>query len=117
MFLIKCPYCGERDQSEFSCGGEAHIVRPKNPPDLNDDQWADYLFMRKNIKGIQFERWNHSNGCRRWFNVVRNTATDEILKIYNMRERPPIITGIAPKTPSGEPSIGSGNISTSYTKK
>ena len=84
MFLINCPYCGERDQSEFSCGGEAHIVRPKNPPDLTDDQWADYLFMRKNIKGVQFERWNHSNGCRQWFNVARNTATDEILKIYNM---------------------------------
>ena len=83
MYLINCPYCGERDQSEFSCGGEAHISRPKNPPDLTDDQWADYLFMRKNIKGIQCERWNHSNGCRQWFNVVRNTATDEILKIYN----------------------------------
>ena len=53
--------------------------------------------MRKNIKGIQFERWNHSNGCRRWFNVTRNTATDEILKIYNMGEQPPIVTGIAPK--------------------
>ena len=49
MFLIKCPYCGERDQSEFSCGGEAHIVRPENPPNLTDDQWADYLFMKKNI--------------------------------------------------------------------
>ena len=117
MFLIKCPYCGERDQSEFSCGGEAHIVRPKNPPDLTDDQWADYLFMRKNIKGVQFERWNHSNGCRQWFNVARNTATDEILKIYNMGELPPNVTGITPKTPSGEPSIGSGNISTSYSKK
>ena len=117
MFLINCPYCGERDQNEFSCGGEAHIVRPKNPPDLTDDQWADYLFMRKNIKGIQFERWNHSNGCRTWFNVARNTATDEILKIYNMREQPPHVTGISLKTPSGEPSIGSGNISTSYKKK
>ena len=117
MFLINCPYCGERNQSEFSCGGEAHIVRPKNPPDLTDDQWADYLFMRKNIKGVQFERWNHSNGCRRWFNVARNTATDEILKIYNMGEQPPHITGIDPQTPSGEPSIGSGNISTSYKKK
>ena len=31
MFLINCPYCGERDQSEFSAGGEAHIVRPKQP--------------------------------------------------------------------------------------
>ena len=53
MFIIDCPWCGKRDQSEFNCGGEAHIVRPKNPPDLSDDQWADYLFMRKNIKGIQ----------------------------------------------------------------
>ena len=117
MFIINCPYCGEREQEEFSCGGEAHIVRPKNPPDLTDDQWADYLFMRKNIKGVHFERWNHTNGCRRWFNVVRNTATDEILKIYNMGEQPPHVTGIGSQTPSGEPLIGSGNILTSYNKK
>ena len=55
MFIINCPYCGERDQTEFSCGGEAHIERPKQPTELSDDQWAEYLFMRKNIKGIQFE--------------------------------------------------------------
>ena len=113
MFLIKCPYCGERDQSEFSCGGEAHIVRPKNPPDLSDNQWADYLFMRKNIKGIQFERWNHLNGCRQWFNVARNTATDEIVKVYSMGEPAPNIdTNIFKEsvfTPCGEPIIGSGN--------
>ncbi len=59
MFLINCPFCGEREQSEFKAGGEAHIVRPKQPTELSDDQWAEYLFMRKNIKGIQFERWNH----------------------------------------------------------
>ena len=56
MFLINCPYCDERDQSEFSAGGEAHIERPKHPTELSDDQWAEYLFMRKNIKGVQFER-------------------------------------------------------------
>jgi len=117
MFLINCPYCGERDQNEFSCGGEAHIVRPKNPPELTDDQWADYLFMRKNIKGIQFERWNHINGCRQWFNLARNTATDEILKIYNIGERKPDIINSTTNTPSGEPAIGSGNISTFYKKK
>ena len=117
MFLINCPYCGERDQSEFSAGGEAHIVRPKQPTELSDDQWAEFLFMRKNIKGVQFERWNHSNGCRRWFNVVRNTATDEILKVYNIGEAPPNISGNNPKTPSGEPDIGSGNTSTSFEKK
>ena len=59
MFIINCPFCGERDQSEFSAGGEAHIIRPKQPTELSDDEWADFLFMRKNIKGIQFERWNH----------------------------------------------------------
>ena len=51
MFIINCPFCGERDQSEFSSGGEAHIVRPKQPAELSDDEWAEYLFMRKNIKG------------------------------------------------------------------
>ena len=54
MFIINCPYCGERDQTEFLSGGEAHIVRPKQPTELSDDEWAEFLFMRKNIKGIQF---------------------------------------------------------------
>jgi len=113
MFIIKCPYCGEREQEEFTCGGEAHIVRPKNPSELTDDQWADYLFMRQNHKGLQFERWNHSFGCRQWFNVARNTATDKIIKIYNMGEKVPNVTTDEPNSPSGEPDIGSGNFSTS----
>ena len=36
MILINCPYCGERDQSEFSNGGEAHVARPENSENLND---------------------------------------------------------------------------------
>ena len=112
MFIIKCPYCGEREQEEFSCGGEAHIVRPKNPSELTDDEWAEYLFIRKNNKGIQFERWNHVFGCRQWFNIARNTATDEIIKIYNMGEEAPTVKINEPITPSGEPIIGSGNFST-----
>ena len=72
MFVINCPYCGEREQSEFKAGGEAHIVRPKQPTELSDDQWAEYLFMRKNIKGIQYESWNHAHGCRKWFNMIRD---------------------------------------------
>ncbi|SVC28019.1 uncharacterized protein METZ01_LOCUS280873, partial [marine metagenome] len=43
--------------------------------------------------------------------------TDEILKIYNMGEAAPNISGNNPNTPSGEPEIGSGNISTSFEKK
>jgi len=89
MFLIPCPYCGQRDEHEFSYGHEAHIERPKNPESLNDEEWADYLFMRKNPKGIHLERWVHSKGCRRWFNMVRHTVTHEILAIYKMGDTPP----------------------------
>ncbi len=86
---MKCPWCGERDEHEFSYGGEAHIVRPKNPEKLSDEQWADYLFMRNNPKGAFLERWAHTHGCRRWFNVQRDTFTHEITAVYKMDEKPP----------------------------
>jgi len=75
MLLIKCPFCGERAETEFSCGGEAGISRPKDPAALDDAAWADYLFMRKNPRGEHREIWNHAQGCRRWFEVERNTVT------------------------------------------
>lgn len=89
MLLITCPHCGPRDESEFACGGEAHIVRPEKPAELTDAQWADYLFMRRNLKGVHYERWLHSHGCRRWFNAVRDTVTHEIFATYRMGEQPP----------------------------
>jgi sarcosine oxidase subunit delta len=89
MLLIPCPWCGERDETEFHCGGEAHIARPEQPAALSDDQWADYLFMRSNPKGVHLERWRHVNGCGRWFNLARDTIGDRILKVYLMGERCP----------------------------
>jgi heterotetrameric sarcosine oxidase delta subunit len=84
MLLIPCPWCGEREETEFHCGGEAHIPRPRDPAALSDDQWADYLFMRTNPKGVHCERWRHEQGCGRWFNVARDTALDQILAVYEM---------------------------------
>ena len=89
MLLIRCPWCGPRDEMEFRCGGEAHILRPADPEALADAEWADYLFMRKNPKGAHRERWLHALGCRRWFNVLRSTVSHEILAIYSMGEREP----------------------------
>ena len=43
----------------------------------------------KNIKGIQFERWNHAHGCRKWFNMIRDTSNDKIHAVYKMGEKPP----------------------------
>ena len=75
MLLIPCPWCGPRAESEFTCGGEADIVRPLEPEKLTDAQWADYLFMRRNERGVHREQWHHSHGCRRWFVVERDTVT------------------------------------------
>ena len=89
MLLIPCPYCGERSESEFHYGGEAHIARPRDPAKASDQVWADYLFFRKNTKGVTFERWLHAYGCRRWFNVARHTVTYEVLAAYEMGAAPP----------------------------
>jgi len=89
VLLIPCPWCGERDETEFSYGGEAHIVRPGDPNALDDAAWADYLFMKTNTKGLHRERWVHSSGCRRWFNALRDTTTNRIVAVYKMGETPP----------------------------
>lgn len=91
MLLIPCPWCGERDESEFHCGGQSHIARPANAETLSDAEWADYLYMRDNPKGLFFERWVHSSGCRRWFNVARDTVTHEIRAVYRMTDPKPDI--------------------------
>ena len=99
MFLIDCPWCGCRPQSEFAARGEAHIVRPADPATASDADWAAYLFLRGNPKGLLLERWLHAHGCRRWFNIARNTASDEILAVYRPGEKPPALPGSAPPAP------------------
>ncbi len=86
MLLIPCPYCGERDEVEFVYAGEAHIVRPTNGAEMTDTEWADYLFNRKNIKGIHLEQWQHAIGCRQFFNVARNTVNNEMIGSYKIGE-------------------------------
>jgi sarcosine oxidase subunit delta len=88
MFLITCPWCGPRAETEFVCGGEAHIARPPAPDAVTDAEWADYLFGRTNPKGRQRERWVHRLGCRQWFNLERDTQTHQIVRTYRMGETP-----------------------------
>ena len=77
MQLIPCPWCGPREEAEFHYGGQALVAHPVDPSALSDAEWAEYLFFRDNPKGDFTERWVHTAGCRRWFNVVRNTVTSE----------------------------------------
>ena len=87
MLLIPCPYCGEaRSEEEFVYGGEAHIRRPPEPTTLDDQAWGEYLHFRANPRGTHRELWFHAAGCRRYFNVLRDTASYEILKAYKIGE-------------------------------
>jgi heterotetrameric sarcosine oxidase delta subunit len=78
MLLIRCPWCGEREETEFTYGGQAGIAYPADPAALDDEQWAQWLFFRDNPKGAFAERWVHTHGCRRWFSLTRDTVTNEI---------------------------------------
>ena len=40
-------------------------------------------------KGVLAERWVHAHGCRRWFNLLRDTVSHRIIAAYRIGERPP----------------------------
>jgi len=91
MQLIECPWCGPREEIDFAYGGQAHVAYPANPADLDDTDWAHYVFFRDNPKGVFAERWVHSAGCRRWFNALRDTGTYRFLAVYKLDEKAPVI--------------------------
>lgn len=86
--LVPCPWCGEREEDEFRYGGAAGIPYPLEPDALDDRDWSRFVFFRPNPKGPFHERWVHQHGCRRWFAVVRDTATHEILSTHRIGEAP-----------------------------
>ena len=78
MLLIPCPHCGPRNETEFHYGGQAGVAHPVDPDTLSDAEWVEYLFLRDNPRGRWRERWVHTAGCRRWFDLDRDTYTNEI---------------------------------------
>ena len=51
MLLIPCPWCGPRNQVEFTYGGDATVRRPA--PDAPARAWFDYVYVRDNPRGPQ----------------------------------------------------------------
>ncbi|WP_314220694.1 sarcosine oxidase subunit delta family protein [Streptomyces zaehneri] len=105
MLLISCPWCGPRDEAEFHYGGQAHVPYPEDSAALTDEEWARYLFFRDNPKGPFAERWSHAAGCRKWFNAVRDTSTNEVLAVYRPGEERPATLQPRP-TVSARPATG-----------
>lgn len=79
MIRIPCPFCGARDHSEFSYGGDASVEYP--PLNAPAEAWLDAVFQRENPSGMQVETWHHVNGCRMWLVVERDTLTHEIRSV------------------------------------
>ena len=75
MLLVPCPHCGPRNQSDLRLVGEA-TARP-NPTTTTREEWGDYLYLRDNPAGWQTETWYCRTGCRKFFKLERNTATNE----------------------------------------
>lgn len=105
MLMLDCPCCGVRgEETEFVCGGEAHLTR--HGPGSDDDAFRDYLFTRKNPKGVHFERWRHAFGCGKWFHVARCTVTLEVFATYPAQVSAPpadVLARIAARRPGWNP--------------
>ena len=76
MIRINCPFCGERDHSEFTYGGDGSVAYPTL--DASAEEWHEAVFARENVRGVQLETWHHVNGCRAWLLVERDTVSHEI---------------------------------------
>lgn len=81
MLRIACPYCGERDYTEFVYGGDAGAARPRRVLETTDQQWKAFLYQRDNPAGVHMEYWQHSYGCRLWLKVIRDTVTHDIVEV------------------------------------
>jgi sarcosine oxidase subunit delta len=88
MLRIPCPWCGERDETEFRYRGDAGRLRPDAQAPLDD--FIAYVYERDNPLGWHLEWWLHSGGCRQLLKVVRHTLTHEIRAVSSAHEQPPL---------------------------
>lgn len=80
---MNCPLNGPRNISEFVWGGEVRDM--PDPVAGSDREWADYLFIENNTRGVVREWWMHVPTSY-WFIAERDTGTDEVLRTYPASE-------------------------------
>ncbi len=89
MLLIRCPWCGERDEVEFRYGGAAHVAYPARPRGARRRGLEPLPLLPPEPAGPV----RRSAGCTppaagRWFNVVRDTTTHAVAGSCLPGERP-----------------------------
>ena len=76
MLQILCPFCGLRDEVEFSYRGDAAIQRPN--ADASPEEFYRYVYLRANPRGWHLEWWHHAGGCRQFIKVLRDTLSHDV---------------------------------------
>ena len=79
MHVIRCPFCGDRDEREFDYCGPARPHRDDLGASLDEKSWLEHLTVPDNPLGLATEYWYHARGCGAWLVVRRDTMTHEIL--------------------------------------
>ncbi|MDE2450678.1 MAG: sarcosine oxidase subunit delta [Gammaproteobacteria bacterium] len=85
---IECPFCGERDLSEFTYLGDAAFRRPPADSEGAAERFHEAVYLRDNPVGPHRELWYHFGGCLSWLRVTRDTRTHEILAVQLATEAP-----------------------------
>ena len=75
---IPCPFCGERDLSEFTYLGDAACRRPDPEQPDAVASFVEAVYLRDNPAGLLEELWYHGFGCRSWLRVTRDTRAHAI---------------------------------------
>ncbi len=86
MLLIPCPWCGPRDETEFALRRRgAHRAARRHR--RADRRGVGRLPLHaQEPEGRHLEHWVHAYGCRRWFNVERDTVSYRITAVYKPGE-------------------------------
>ena len=77
MQLFPCPFCGPREETEFSFGGEAGKARPEPAADVTPETWAQFLYLHPNPRGPAREIWVH-NTCGEFLLMERDTVSHAV---------------------------------------
>jgi heterotetrameric sarcosine oxidase delta subunit len=84
MLRIRCPWCGERDETEFRYRGDASVARPQAGAGL--DAFNAYIYARDNPRGWHLEWWLHAGGCRKLLKILRHTVSHDIRWVGGAQE-------------------------------
>jgi heterotetrameric sarcosine oxidase delta subunit len=74
---LNCPFCGPRDEAEFTYGGDASQTLMPAAGTATID-WLTQIYLRDNPRGLHDEVWFHASGCHRWLRVHRSTVDHTI---------------------------------------